>query len=73
NALEAIIALKTDVANAHDALLVSKVNQAHHPNLYQSKEPSLSVGDHVYLSTAHQRQEYDRPVHNVASTEMAPK
>ncbi|KAG2063122.1 hypothetical protein BDR04DRAFT_964465, partial [Suillus decipiens] len=58
NALEAIVALKTDIADAHDALLASKINQAHHANTHRSFEPTLAVGDLVYLSTAHRRREY---------------
>jgi hypothetical protein len=58
NALEAIVALKTDIADAHDALLASKINQAHHANTHRSSEPTLTVGDLVYLSTAHRRREY---------------
>jgi hypothetical protein len=58
NALKAIMSLKTDVADTHDALLVSKIAQAHSANAHRNNEPTFNVGDHVYLSTAHQRQEY---------------
>jgi hypothetical protein len=53
NALEAIVSLKTDVANAHDALQASKIAQAHAANAHRGNEPKFNVGDLVYLSTAH--------------------
>lgn len=58
NALEATMSLKTDVADAHDALLASQVAQAHTANTHRSNEPSFKPGDFVYLSTAHRRCEY---------------
>ncbi|KAG1788781.1 uncharacterized protein HD556DRAFT_1216290, partial [Suillus plorans] len=58
NALEAIMSLKTDIADAHDALLASKIQQAHAANTHRGDEPSFNVGDPVYLSTAHRRREY---------------
>jgi hypothetical protein len=58
NALEAVISLKTDVADAHDALLASKIAQAHSANAHRSEEPSFEIGDLVYLSTANRRREY---------------
>ncbi|KAG1873151.1 hypothetical protein F4604DRAFT_1495500, partial [Suillus subluteus] len=58
NALEAIVSLKTDIADACDALLASRIAQAHTANTHRSKDPSFEVGDFVYLSTAHRRREY---------------
>lgn len=58
NALETIMALKTDVADAHDALLASRVAQANAANVHRSADPAFVVGDFVYLSTAHRRREY---------------
>ncbi|KAG2343885.1 hypothetical protein BDR05DRAFT_857922, partial [Suillus weaverae] len=58
NALEAIVSLKTDVADAHDALLASRIAQANAANLHRSEEPTFQVGDLAYLSTAHRRREY---------------
>lgn len=58
NALEAIVALKTDVADAHDALLASRIKQANAANVHRSEEPTFEVNDLVYLSTAHRRREY---------------
>lgn len=58
NALEAIVSLKTDVADAHDALLHAKIAQANAANAHRSDEPSFKVNDLVYLSTAHRRREY---------------
>ncbi|KAG2737964.1 hypothetical protein P692DRAFT_201673111, partial [Suillus brevipes Sb2] len=58
NAVEAIVALKTDVADAHDALLATRVAQASAANVHRSTEPSFAVGDLVYLSTANRRREY---------------
>ncbi|KAG2066015.1 hypothetical protein BDR04DRAFT_1031278 [Suillus decipiens] len=52
NTLEAIISLKTDVADAHNALLASKIAQAHSANAHRSEEPSFEIGDLVYLSMA---------------------
>ncbi|KAG2739818.1 hypothetical protein P692DRAFT_201670892, partial [Suillus brevipes Sb2] len=58
NVLDTIVALKMDIADAHDALLMSKDNQAHHAsNMHRSPEPTLLM-DLVYLSMAHRRQEY---------------
>ncbi|KAG2737935.1 hypothetical protein P692DRAFT_201682517, partial [Suillus brevipes Sb2] len=57
-ALEAIISLKTDVADAHDALLASRVAQATAANAHRSADPCFEIGDFVYLSTAHRRREY---------------
>jgi transposase InsO family protein len=53
NALETIINLKTDVADTHDALLASRIAQAHSANAHRGEEPPLAIGDFVYLSTAH--------------------
>ncbi|KAG2350853.1 hypothetical protein BDR05DRAFT_869091 [Suillus weaverae] len=53
NALEAIMSLKTDITDAHDALLASQVAQANAANAHRSNEPSFKIGDFVYLSTAH--------------------
>ncbi|KAG2739408.1 hypothetical protein P692DRAFT_201658192, partial [Suillus brevipes Sb2] len=58
NTLEAIVSLKTDVADAHDALLASCVAQAHTANAHRNADPSFEPGDFVYLSTAHRRREY---------------
>ncbi|KAG1790918.1 uncharacterized protein HD556DRAFT_1214787, partial [Suillus plorans] len=58
NALEAIMNLKTDVADAHDALVAAKISQASTANTKRNDEPELKIDDLVYLSTAHRRQEY---------------
>ncbi|KAG1788592.1 uncharacterized protein HD556DRAFT_1220042, partial [Suillus plorans] len=58
NTLEAIMSLKTDIADAHDALIATKVSQANTANLHRGKEPTFDVGDLVYLSAAHRRREY---------------
>ena len=46
------------MADAHDALLASKVTQAAAANKHRDKEPTFEIGDFVYLSTAHRRREY---------------
>jgi hypothetical protein len=48
--------LKTDIADAHDALLASRIAQANAANAHRNADPSFEVG--VYLSTAHRRREY---------------
>ncbi|KAG2349709.1 hypothetical protein BDR05DRAFT_872048 [Suillus weaverae] len=53
NTLEAIISLKTDITDAHDALLTSQIEQASTANTHHSIEPNFEVNDLVYLSTAH--------------------
>ncbi|KAG2078700.1 hypothetical protein BDR04DRAFT_933608, partial [Suillus decipiens] len=58
NALEAIVCLKTDVTDAHDALLASRIAQANAANAHRNADPSFQVGNLVYLSTAHRRREY---------------
>jgi len=58
NALDTIMSLKTDIADAHDALVASRVAQANTANAHRSNEPTLAIGDCVYLSTAHRRREY---------------
>jgi hypothetical protein len=58
NALDAIVSLKTDVADAHDALQASKITQAHAANTHRGNEPKFNVGNLVYLSTAHRQKEY---------------
>jgi hypothetical protein len=58
NALDAIVSLKTDIADAHDALLASRIGQANAANKHRSEEPTFNIGDLVYLSTAHRRHEY---------------
>ncbi|KAG2066242.1 hypothetical protein BDR04DRAFT_1030387, partial [Suillus decipiens] len=52
-ALKAIMGLKTDITNAHDALLTAKISQASSANAHRSDEPKFTIGDLVYLSTAH--------------------
>lgn len=44
NAVEAIISLKTDIADAHDALLASKIAQAHTANAHRANEPATRNG-----------------------------
>jgi hypothetical protein len=58
NALDAIVTLKTDITDAHDALLSSKVAQAHAANAHKAKEPTFNIGDLAYLSTMNRCQEY---------------
>jgi hypothetical protein len=58
NTLEAIISLKTDVADAHDALLTAKISQASSADIHRGDEPTFEVNDLIYLSTAHRRHEY---------------
>lgn len=58
SALDAIVSLKTDVADAHDALLASRVTQANTANAHRTTDPCFKIGDMVYLSTAHRRREY---------------
>jgi hypothetical protein len=58
NTLEAIISLKTDVADAHDALLAAEISQASSANVHRGDEPTFEVNDLVYLSTAHRRRKY---------------
>ncbi|KAG1784443.1 uncharacterized protein HD556DRAFT_1196846, partial [Suillus plorans] len=58
NALEAIVSLKTHIADAHDALLASKISQANTANKHGGKELTFEIGNLVYLSTAHRRREY---------------
>ncbi|KAG2754969.1 hypothetical protein P692DRAFT_201675649, partial [Suillus brevipes Sb2] len=58
SALDAIVSLKTDVADAHDALLASRIAQANSANTHRGDEPKFNIGDLVYLSTAHRRREY---------------
>ncbi|KAG2064477.1 hypothetical protein BDR04DRAFT_979139, partial [Suillus decipiens] len=58
NALDAIVALKTNIANAHNALLTSKISQAHSANTKRSDKPSYTIGDLIYLLTAHRQREY---------------
>lgn len=58
NALEAIMNLKTDIADAHDALLAAKIRQANTANKTRGDEECFNIGDLAYLSTAHRRREY---------------
>jgi len=58
NALEAIVSLKTDIADAHDALIATKISQAHSANAHKTTEPQFQVDNLVYLSTAHRRHKY---------------
>ncbi|KAG1850162.1 hypothetical protein F4604DRAFT_1506686, partial [Suillus subluteus] len=57
-ALESIMSLKTDIADAHDALMATKVGQAHSANTHRGQEPSFAIDNLVYLSTAHRQREY---------------
>ncbi|KAG1799043.1 uncharacterized protein HD556DRAFT_1196718, partial [Suillus plorans] len=57
-ALETIMSLKTDIADAHDALMSTKIGQAAWANAHRAEEPKFAVDDLVYLSTAHRRREY---------------
>lgn len=57
-ALETIMSLKTDIADAHDALMSTKIGQAAWANAHRTEEPMFAVDDLVYLSTAHRRREY---------------
>jgi hypothetical protein len=45
-------------AEAKDALLASKVNQAHYTNLHRSAEDTFSTGDKVLLKMLHRMREY---------------
>jgi hypothetical protein len=45
-------------AEAKDALLASKVSQAHYANLHRSPEDVFSAGDKVLLKTLHRMREY---------------
>jgi transposase InsO family protein len=56
--LDTIVALKTDVADAHDALLATRIAQAHTANAHRNKDPAFQIGDFIYLSTTHRRREY---------------
>ncbi|KAG1805116.1 uncharacterized protein HD556DRAFT_1215970, partial [Suillus plorans] len=58
NALDAIVSLKTDIADAHDALVASRIAQANTANTHRSEEPVFKISDFAYLSTAHRRREY---------------
>ncbi|KAG2079301.1 hypothetical protein BDR04DRAFT_957699, partial [Suillus decipiens] len=58
NTLDAVVSLKTNVADTHNALLASKITQAHTANIHRGQEPTFNVGESVYLSTAHQCQDY---------------
>jgi hypothetical protein len=58
NTLDAIISLKTDVADAHDTLVASRIAQANAANVHRSNKPDFNIDDFVYLSTAHRRCEY---------------
>ncbi|KAG2051826.1 hypothetical protein BDR06DRAFT_848699, partial [Suillus hirtellus] len=58
SALEAIMNLKTDIADAHNALLSAKIRQANSANTNREEEPTFNIGDLTYLSTAHRRREY---------------
>ncbi len=42
---------RQSLAEAHDAIIASRVFQAHHANKHRGKEPLISVGDRVFLST----------------------
>lgn len=59
-ASDAIHQLKTDVAEAQDALLMAKVQQAHQANKHRGPEWEFKVGDRVTLTTRHRRNEYKR-------------
>ncbi|KAG1866135.1 hypothetical protein F4604DRAFT_1510755, partial [Suillus subluteus] len=58
SALEAIVALKTDIADTHDALIASWIAQANTANAHRGQDPAFEISDFVYLSTAHRRREY---------------
>jgi hypothetical protein len=58
NALDAIISLKTDIADAHDALLATKVSQANSANKHRDLDTCFAINDLVYLSMAHRRRDY---------------
>jgi hypothetical protein len=58
NALDAILSLKTDIADAHDALLATKISQANSANAHRNPDPEFHVNDLVYLSTVHRRRDY---------------
>lgn len=42
----------------HDALLATKVSQAHSANAHRAADPEFKVNEHVYPSTAHRRHEH---------------
>lgn len=56
--LEAIMSLKTDIVDAHNALMATKISQATSANTHRGQEPTFAVDDLMYLSTAHRRREY---------------
>jgi hypothetical protein len=58
NALNTIISLTMDVADAHDTMIASQVAQAHTANMHRSKEADFNIGNFTYLSTAHRRHKY---------------
>jgi hypothetical protein len=58
SALDTIVTLKTDVADAHDALLATRITQAHTTNTHRNEDPAFQISNFVYLSTAHRRRKY---------------
>ncbi|TFK53311.1 hypothetical protein OE88DRAFT_1594524, partial [Heliocybe sulcata] len=50
--------IQSNVADAQDALLASKVDQAFYANCSHGPEPQFKVGDLVMLSTKNRRREY---------------
>ncbi|KIJ34218.1 hypothetical protein M422DRAFT_126558, partial [Sphaerobolus stellatus SS14] len=52
--------LHTDVCEAQDRLLATKIRQAYHTNQHRGPEEVYAVGDLVMLSTEHRRRNYKR-------------
>ncbi|KAF9047989.1 hypothetical protein BDZ89DRAFT_921065, partial [Hymenopellis radicata] len=57
-AREIIDRLTHDTAEAQDALIAAKVNQAASANKHRAEDPGFTVGERVLLSTFHRRRNY---------------
>jgi hypothetical protein len=50
--------LKTDIEDAKDSLIASKIQQAFHANKKRNPDKNYKVGEKVMLTTLHRRKEY---------------
>lgn len=66
-ALSFLDRIHSDVSDARDNLLASKVDQARFANRDRRPDPPLSVGDKVMLSTKHRKNEFKRTGDNRAA------
>ena len=59
-AITTIEKINSDVAEAQDNLLLTKISQSHYVDTSRAPDPNYKIDDFVLLSTKHRRHEYKK-------------